>query len=188
VATPPREGGLPDERAAWATAVALAVHELAASASASVASIFAYARFRAPGAAVQVCLTKQAVKEAVKALRAGGEGAAALVAAAKPPGARVIGGKQLKACFSLGPGARLPEGGVAAAVETLRAAAAALGLKAGKAPPARKRKRKGGSGGGGLSGAGSGESVHAAVEAVVLASVADLTAVRFFFFLARHMR
>jgi len=173
VATPPREtGGLPDERAAWATAVVLAVHELGLSASTSLASIFAYARFRAPGAGVQVYLTKQAVKEAVIALRAGGEGAASLIAAAKPADAKVITGKHLKASFSLGPGARLPEGGVVAAVESLRAAVTAAGLKPGKAPPPRKRKK----GGGG----GPGDAVHAAVAAVVLASVADLTAVSVF--------
>lgn len=175
VATPPRESGLPDERSAWATAVTQAIHELGVSASASLASIFMYARFRAPGASVQVCLTKQSVKDAVTALRAGGE-EAALVAASKPADAKVIAGKHLKACYSLGPGAaaRMPTGGVVAAVEALRAAVTALGPKPGKGLPPRKRKKKGDGGP-----PSPGDAVHAAVEAVVLASVADLTEVRF---------
>jgi len=186
VATPGTPGGLPDERAAWATAVAAAVAELGATSSAPLASIIAYARFRAPGAAVQAFLTKRAVKEAVAALARGGR----LVAAALPADAKVVAGKHLKACYGLAPGTALPEGGVTAAVDALRS------LVAGVKPPASaslpRKKNKGGKAGSCGGGTGSVESVRAqhgevraTIDTVVLASVADLTAVRFFGFRQR---
>jgi hypothetical protein len=181
VDTPPlaAAGGspLPDERTAWATAVALAVSELGAARAASLSTIWTYARFRAPGATVQAVLTKQAVKETVAALRTGGDGAA-VVPAVKLPGARVLAAKHLKLCYSLSEAGvrRLPEGGVAAAVDRLRAAVDAAGIKPGpkKAPTKStpKRKRK--------DGGSAADPLTATVEDVVLACIADLTAVSFF--------
>jgi len=107
------------------------------------------------------------------------------VAAALPADAKVVAGKHLKACYGLAPGTALPEGGVAAAVDALRSLVAGVKPPASASPP--RKKNKGGKAGTCGGGTGSVESVRAqhgavqaAIDTVVLASVADLTAVRFF--------